>query len=170
MADDSLPLSDERTYVQVLDGEFGLVAIWGPELTARMPAIGGVPAVFTADGVVWDFLAPKFPDLSHLKLEGQIYKLDERSRTALADGKIFASDRDGARMPQLYRQGKGETQFIRLEDVDTSAIDAAAAELDAVADEVNAAVALLVEQFNEQLRDAQEEIVNPSGLSGGSDP
>lgn len=158
MADDSLPVSDERAYVQVLDAEFGLVAIWGPELTARMPAMGGVPAVFTADGLVWDFLGPKFPDLSHLQLEGHIFKLDERSRDALADGKVFASDRDGARMPQLYRPGEGENQFVRLEDVDTSAIDAAAAELDAAADEVNAAVAVLVDQFNEQLRHAQEQI------------
>lgn len=158
MADDSLPESDERTYVQVLDGEFGLVAIWGPELTARLPAIGGVPAEFSADGVVWDFLALKFPDLSRLEIEGQIYKLDERSRTALADGKVFASDRDGARMAQLFRPGKGETQLVRLEDFDTSAIDAAVAEFDDQAAEVNAAVALLVEQFNEQLRNAQEEI------------
>ena len=158
MAHDSLSKSDERTYVQVLDAEFGLVAVWGPELTGRMPAVGGVPAVFTGDDVVWEFLKPKFPDLSHLELEGQIYKLDQRSQTALADGKVFAFDREGARMPQLYRPGIGETQFVRLEDVDTSGIDAAVAESEASAAEANAAVALLVEQFNEQLRHAQEQI------------
>lgn len=75
---------------------------------------------------------------------------------------MYAFDADGQRLPQICKPGVGEPRFTRLLDVDTSEIEMALGSLesqlqDAEA-EVEAAVAVLIEQFEEQLRAAQEQI------------
>jgi hypothetical protein len=144
----------------VLDAEFGLVALWGEHLAARMPAIGGIPAVFQSGGVVSYFLDVTFPDLSDVaaRLDGQIYKVDDESQAQLASGKAFKSAGTGARFPQIHTPGQRDARFVRLEDPDLSSVYAAAAEMEESRAEVEAAVALLVDQFNEELRRANDEI------------
>jgi hypothetical protein len=83
--------NEDRVYIQVLDAEFGLVALWGEHLAASMPAIGGIPAVFQSGGVVSNFLNLTFPDLSDVaaSLDGHIHRVDDESRSELASDKVF---------------------------------------------------------------------------------
>jgi hypothetical protein len=152
--------NEDRVYVQVLDAEFGLVAVWGEHLAARMPAIGGIPAVFQSGGVVSHFLNVTFPDLTDVaaSLDGHIYRVDVESQAQLASGKVFKGADTGARFPQIHTPGERDARFVRLEDLDLSSVYVAAAEMEETQAEIEAAYALLVDQFNEELQRANDEI------------
>jgi hypothetical protein len=126
-----------------------------------MPAMGGVPAAFVPSGVTSYFRA-HLPDVPHLDLSGDLYRLDATSLKGLATGMIHAFDRDGQRLPQIYRPGTTEQRHTRLEDVDLSGLEASgralADQLREAEREIEAEVETLVRQFEEQLAMAQQEL------------